>query len=108
MRDQLADRSRYQIVGIVEPGKTVSRTLFARPYDEPLKILIFQTIEASTYEQAVGKKKTERKKPCAYFALLTSSASPRATAKVVGTINSAKMVKVSSALIKPASVSMAL
>ena len=29
MRDQRADRSRYQIVGIVEPGQTVSRALLA-------------------------------------------------------------------------------
>src|SRR6266516_420211 len=79
------------------PKERVS--VLARPKDEPLKILIFQPTEARTYEHAVGRKKTERKKPCAILMLLTSNARPNALKKVVGTMNTAKMVKVTRALI---------
>src|SRR5439155_21872453 len=78
-------------------------SVLARPKDEPLKILIFQTTEARTYEHAVGRKKTERKKPCAILMLLTSNARPNALKKVVGTMNTAKMVKVTRALINSGS-----
>src|SRR2546429_7051214 len=87
--------------------KRWKRTLLARPYVEPLKMLILQTMEARTYEQAVGRKKTERKKPCASLMLLTSRARPSALASVVGTMNAAKMVKVTSDLINSWSLSMA-
>ena len=41
-------------------------------------MLIFHTSEATTYEHAVGRKKTERKKLRATCMLLTNSASPNA------------------------------
>src|SRR2546421_216621 len=79
------------------------RRVLARPKDEPLKMLILQTTEASTYEHAVGRKKTERKKPWASLTLLTSRARPNAHANVVGTMNAAKIVKVTSDLINSGS-----
>src|SRR6266700_2273216 len=85
----------------------VWRSVLARPKDRPLKMLIFQTNEARTYEQAVGRKKTERKKPWASLILLTSRARPNAHASVVGTMNAAKMVKVTSDLINSWSLSIA-
>ena len=54
-----------------------------------MKILSFQTSEATTYEHAVGMKNTERKNACPRVMLLTSSASPSEIATVVGTINTA-------------------
>src|SRR5258706_16414136 len=83
------------------------RTVLGRPYAEPLKKLIFQITEARTYEHAVGRKKTERKKPWASLTLVTSRASTNAHANVVGTMNAAKIVKVTSDLINSGSLSMA-
>src|SRR5207244_7623897 len=103
-RRTVTSTSQYQGglgLDIQEMGSrpTLWRTVLARPKDEPLKMLIFQTIEASTYEQAVGRKKTERKKPWANLTLLTSKARPSALKSVVGTMKAAKIVKVTSAMI---------
>src|SRR5881227_3180440 len=111
-RRTVTSTSQYQGglgLDIQEMGSrpTLWRTVLARPKDEPLKMLIFQTIEASTYEQAVGRKKTERKKPWANFMLLTSRARPSAHMNVVGTMKAAKIVKVTSALINSGSPSIA-
>src|SRR5256885_16554272 len=111
-RRTVTSTSQYQGglgLDIQEMGSrpTVWRTVLARPKDEPLKMLIFQTIEASTYEQAVWGKKTERKKPSANLKLLTSKARPSALKSVVGTMKAAKIVKVTRALIKSGSPSIA-
>jgi hypothetical protein len=66
----------------------------ARPNRTPEKIDILQTGDATTYEQAVGRKNTERKNGWNHRARCTSSASPRDSANVVGTMNAAKTRKV--------------
>jgi hypothetical protein len=56
----------------------------ARPNRTPEKIDIFQTRDATTYEQAVGRKNTERKNGWNHRVRCTSSASPRDSANVSG------------------------
>src|SRR5690349_11054006 len=70
------------------------RTVLARPNRTPLKIDSFQISEATTYEQAVGRKNTERKNARAIFTWLTSSASASESTKVSGTMKTAKTVNV--------------
>ena len=69
-------------------------TVLARPKRTPLKIDSFQISEATTYEHAVGRKNTERKKARAKRIRFTSSARPSDSAKVSGTMKTAKTVKV--------------
>src|SRR5258708_20774005 len=70
------------------------RIVFASPKRTPLKMDSLHTSEATTYEQAVGRKNTERKKVRRILARRTSSARPRARAKVSGTMKAANSVKV--------------
>ena len=56
------------------------RIWFISPKRTPEKIDIFQISAATTYEQAVGRKYTERKNPRRMRARCTSSAKPRAPA----------------------------
>src|SRR2546429_9886464 len=96
-RRTVTSTSQYQGglgLDIQEMGSrpTVRRTVLARPKDEPLKMLIFQTIEASTYEQAVGRKKNEREKPWGKLTLFTSKAKPSALKSVVGAMKAAEIV----------------
>ena len=62
-------------------------TVLASPNRTPEKIDIFQISDATTYEQAVGRKNTDRKNARANRARFTSSARPSDSAKVVGTMN---------------------
>ena len=66
----------------------------AAPERTPAKIDIFQMRAATTYEQAVGRKKTERKKACMTRVRATRIAVSSESAKVVGTMKSAKTMKV--------------
>src|SRR5690349_18149447 len=69
--------------------------VLASPNRTPEKIDIFHTRDATTYEQAVGRKKTDRKNGWNQRARWTSSASPKDSANVVGTMNAANTTKVS-------------
>ena len=62
--------SQYQGGWVAESqaiGSTPNQpsTVLASPNRTPLKIDIFQTSDATTYEQAVGRKNTDRKNACA-------------------------------------------
>src|SRR5689334_1449643 len=81
-------------------------TVLARPNRTPLKIDNRQITQATTYEQAVGRKKTDRKKARAIFTWLTSSASASDITKVSGTMKTAKIVNVPRLETKFESVSM--
>lgn len=72
------------------------RTVFIRPKRTPLKMDIFQISAAATYETAVGRKNTDRKNARMNRSWFTSRASPSDSAHVVGTMNAANTVNVSS------------
>ncbi len=56
------------------------RTVLARPKRTPLKSDSFQISAATTYEQAVGRKKTDRKNVRAWRSRFTARARPRESA----------------------------
>src|SRR6476620_7041407 len=70
-------------------------TALASPERMPLKIDIFQTRAATTYEQAVGRKNTDRKNACMTRVRATSSAAPSESTNVVGTMKTANARNVS-------------
>lgn len=65
----------------------------AAPERTPEKIDIFQIRAATTYEHAVGRKKTDRKNACITRVRATRIAVSSDSAKVVGTMKSAKTMK---------------
>src|SRR4051794_32170067 len=69
-------------------------TVLARPNRTPLKIDNFQISDATTYEQAVSRKNTERKNARAILTWFTSSASASESTKVSGTMKIANTVNV--------------
>ena len=80
--------------------------VLASPKRTPLKIDSFQISAATTYEQAAGRKNTDRKNARANRSRCTSSARPNDSAMVSGTMNTANTLKVPRLDRKPGSVSM--
>lgn len=84
--------SQYQGGSVVDSQAVPSApnhpsTVFASPNRTPLKIDSFQITAATTYEQAVGRKNTDRKNAWANRSRLTISASPSDSTWVAGTMN---------------------
>ena len=91
--------SQYQGGSVVANQATLSMpnqlsTVLASPNRTPLKIDSFQTSEATTYEHAVGRKKTDRKNARMNVTWFSSRARPSDSAKVSGTMKAAKIVNV--------------
>src|SRR5882757_4717575 len=80
-------------------------TVLANPNRTPLKIDIFQISAATTYEQAVGRKKTERKKARPQPSWETNNAKESDSAYVAGTTTSANSANVPRLWMKAGSVS---
>ena len=69
--------------------------MLASPNRTPLNSDSFHIIAATTYEQAVGRKNTDRKNARANRIRFTATARPSASANVSGTMNSANTLNVS-------------
>ncbi len=105
--------SQYQGGSVVDSHAVWSApnhpsTVLASPNRTPLKIDSFQISAATTYEHAVGRKKTERKNAWAKRSRLTMSARPSESTYVAGTMNAVNSRNVPRLLTKASSPSIAV
>src|SRR5882757_162726 len=102
--------SQYQGGWVVDnhatgPAPNQCSTVLAKPKRTPLKIDIFQISAATTYEHAVGRKKTERKNARPQPSWETNNARDSDSAYVAGTTTTANSANVPRLWMKSASVS---